>query len=62
MFFSLLNKKVLLGLFLIFIQVFILLAFLKKASEFHIIPLILCCTPGIIGGLLIYSEKSKGRF
>ena len=62
MFFSLLNKKIILAIFLIIMQIIILSAFIKKTHEFHIIPLILVCIPGIIGALIIYSERNKGRF
>jgi len=62
MFFSLLNKRIIIAIFLIIMQLIILSAFLKKAHDFHIIPFILVCIPGIIGILIIYFERNKGRF
>lgn len=56
------NKRVIIGVVLLIVQAIILLSFMKRAKSIELLPLLLCCIPGIVGGLMLYCEKSRGRF
>lgn len=56
------NTKVIIGVVLLIVQAIILLSFMKRAKSVELLPLVLCCIPGIIGGFMIYYEKFRGRF
>ena len=62
MFFSFINKKIIIAIVLIIIQLLLLSSYIKKSNGFNIITLIIHCIPGIIAGLIIYTEKARGRF
>lgn len=57
-----LNTKVIVGVVLLIVQAIVLLSFMKRAKSVELVPLIICCIPGIIGGFMIYYEKFRGRF
>ncbi len=56
------NTKVIVGVVLLIVQAIILLSYMKRAKSVELLPLIICCIPGLIGGFMIYYEKFRGRF
>lgn len=57
------NMKILGAVALIIIQVIIYMAIMGRDSYTFSIPsFIICSLPGIIGALIIWLEKERGRF
>ncbi len=56
------NKKLLLGVLLIAAQAIIYAVVANKSTHFTILTFFICSLPGLIGALLIWIEKSRGRY
>ncbi len=57
------NKKVIIAVVLIIIQAIIYAVFASKDNtHFSLITFFICSLPGIIGALIIWIEKNKGRY
>lgn len=56
------NKKLLLGVGLIIVQAIIYAVISKRSTNFSLVTFFICSLPGLIGILLIWIEKSRGRY
>ena len=56
------NKKLILGVILIVAQAIIYAVISGKSTHFTILTFFICSLPGLIGALLIWIEKSRGRY
>lgn len=56
------NVKVLVAAVLIIVQVFIYMAVSSRISNFTLLTFFICSLPGLIGALILWIEKNKGRF
>lgn len=57
------NIKVIIAVFLIIVQAIIYAIISgRSGNHFSLITFFICSLPGIIGALIIWIEKNKGRF
>lgn len=56
------NIKVLIAVALIIVQAIIYAVISGRSHHFSLISFFICSLPGVIGALLIWIEKNKGRF
>lgn len=56
------NYKVLIGIALLIVDAIVLMSFMKRANSISLLPLLIICLPGVIGGFMIYYEYFRGRW
>ena len=62
MFMRNINKRVIVGIVLLIVDVIVLMSFMKRAESISILPLVIILLPGAIGAFIIYYEWFRGRW